>query len=105
MVQNHCYFKGNRKFVVRNGADLIIKKGKKKYVYCSVLIDRLKSIDTGEAIVLSQRFYRLAKTCLNTVNIYGIKALDLNNQVKEGMNSSISVEVLTEEGEDEIVTL
>lgn len=92
--------KGNYTLHLYNMKDLVITKGDKKYVYLSVIAQRLKAVDHPETSVLYRRWFQLIQFTFNVETVYGLPALDITSQVKKGHSSSLRVEIHITSGKD-----
>lgn len=87
-----------------NMKDYIVEHNGIKYVFCQVISQRLKPLDS----TLYRRWFQLMQFTLNVRQIYGVSALPVvvNIQVKDGHTSSLTIVFETTPGQDyiEIVT-
>lgn len=90
---------GNYTAHLYNMCDKVIPK-EGGYVFCSVIAQRLKTLDT----TLYRRWFQLTQFTLNTKMIYGIAALPCNKseQCLPGHTTSLHIEFHMEPGKDYI---
>lgn len=94
---------GNYELHLYGMKDYVVEYKKERYVFCPVIAQRLKAIDTVTGMY--RRWFQLCQFTLDIKTVYGIAALNIlpEKQTKKGHSSSLKVIIHITKGEDSLI--
>ena len=87
---------------VYGAKDLIYKRDGKRYVFKAALSKVLKDIDSPHTPVVRQRFLWLVQFNINTVRMFGIDAIDIDDIYRKDHSGSIQFKFVDTPGTNTI---
>lgn len=87
---------------VHNAKDLIYTHGGKRYVFKSALSRVLREIDSPHTALVRQRFLWLVQFNINTVRLFGIDAIDIDDIYRKDHSGSIQFKFVDTPGTNTI---
>jgi hypothetical protein len=83
--------------------DWVARQGRRKYVFVDALLPRIRQLSFhrfGSTKIYHRFIQAIARAIYNQKQLYGLRAIDIDQPQREGIAVSVRLEIIVGEGED-----